>query len=144
MNSLSDECREPRAQSAGAQYVGVLNGVWYRMDAGKHASAGAFRLAPDDVPPPAVAARLIAGLNTHSFPAPAKPEPVVVALSGSLAVADGVPAEEMIAGQGTETQAKVVKPFHRESAEPLRAGHPDLWNLLVAGTSLEGSTFCWG
>jgi hypothetical protein len=139
MESLSDECREPRPQ-----YVGVLNGVWYRMDAGKHTSGGVFRLAPEDMPPPAVAARLLPGLSTHSFPTHAKPEPMVVALSGSLDAADDAPAAVMIAAQGTESQERAVKPFQRESAEPLRAGHPDLWNLLVAGTSLEGSTFCRG
>jgi hypothetical protein len=31
--------------------------------------------------------------------------------------------------------------FKREGAEPLRAGHPDLWALLVRGTSLEGTSF---
>ncbi len=139
MKNLSDECQEPRAQ-----YVGVLNGVWYRMDAGKSISGGGFRLAPDDMPPPAVAAHLISGLSAQSFPTHAKPEPIVVALSGSLDAADGVPVAEMTAGQGTEGLEKAVKPFQRESAEPLRAGHPDLWNLLVAGTPLEGSVFCRG
>ena len=51
-------------------------------------------------------------------------------------------ASEAATGQASDQeQARHVRLFPRDGAEPLRAGHPDLWQLLVAGTCLEGSTF---
>ena len=109
------------------QYFGILNGVMYRIDP----SSGAFAqptFAPqpfehwsnhvrDQAIVPAVAR------PTGAPPAPAT-EPSVLA--------NPCPIE------GASAPSKL---FPRSGGEPLRAGHPDLWALLVSGTCLEGSTF---
>jgi hypothetical protein len=123
-------------------YVGTLNGVMYRIrpDAlapgGKHFALEPFEGPRHGIAQPAdptglgivgsaapdLAAQLAAPLVPVAADAP------VVALS---------PADRAKA----ERDAAAVKLFKREGAEPLRAGHPDLWALLVRGTCLEGTTF---
>jgi hypothetical protein len=110
------------------QYVGILNGVMYRIDPATGRSlepmfqAEPFKTWPDykgaDVSAPAVAA--------------------VQAAIGSDPVAQTAPMAEAAA---PERIAEPCNLFPRSGAEPLRAGHPDLWALLVAGTCLEGSAY---
>jgi hypothetical protein len=138
MTTSSDKCH---AQSA--RYLGVLNGVWYGMDANSDSSGGIFKLSQQDVPSPAVA-RLMPGMARSSVAAPREPVSAVVEPPEADDVEDWPVSETGVEDEGSETPEKPVKPFYRESAEPLRAGHPDLWNLLVAGTCLEGSIFQHG
>jgi hypothetical protein len=117
--SLSNRCDEK-----SAQYVGVLNGVVYRLDADMNICGPVFRQAPQDVPPASVRA--------------ARPTP-------AAAIVVQCPPAATPADDGNfEDLDPASRPFHRESADPLRAGHPDLWHLLIAGTCLEGSPYPLG
>jgi hypothetical protein len=138
MTTSSDKCHEQTAR-----YLGVLNGVWYGMDANGKSSGGIFKLAQHDVPSPAVA-RLMPGMTRSSDAPPRGPAAAAVYPQKATDVEDLPATETSVEDVGSETPEKPVKPFYRDSAEPLRAGHPDLWNLLVAGTCLEGSIFQYG
>jgi hypothetical protein len=138
MTTSSDKCHEQ-----SARYLGVLNGVWYGMDANLDSSGGIFKLAQQDIPSPAVA-RLMPGMARASVATPREPVSAVVGPPDEDRVEDWPFFETGAEDEDSETLEKPVKPFYRESAEPLRAGHPDLWNLLVAGTCLEGSIFQHG
>ena len=110
------------------QYVGILNGVMYRIDPSTGRSVEPmfgtqpFRSWSDYVKDEASAPALPAVRSRTATEAPA--------------VAD---AEVAVAS--VERVAAPSNLFPRSGAEPLRAGHPDLWALLVAGTSLEGTEF---
>jgi len=135
MTAYSDKCHEQ-----SPRYVGVLNGVWYRMDANIDNSGGVFKLAQQDLPSPAVA-RLMPGMTPCSVAVPREPASTVESPPKADYVEERPTTETSIEDGGVERPDKPVRPFYRDSAEPLRAGHPDLWNLLVAGTCLEGSVF---
>jgi hypothetical protein len=109
------------------QYVGILNGVMYRIDPSSGRSlepvpgSQPFRPRPD---------HLVDGPSApFGAPVPVvRPAPVarVPAVVEPVPVAPAVLVSDL---------------FHRSGAEPLRAGHPDLWALLVTGTCLEGTSF---
>jgi hypothetical protein len=109
------------------QYIGILNGVMYRIDPSSGRSleplpgSQPFRQQPD---------RPVDGLSSH-FDAPV---PVV----RPAPAAPASPVAETVSIAVAVTPSNL---FHRSGAEPLRAGHPDLWALLVAGTCLEGTSF---
>jgi hypothetical protein len=114
------------------QYVGILNGVMYRIDPSSGGPAEpmfgtqAFKKwynlddnkasAASNLMQPAVPQ-----LSAAPVPAP------------TAAVAEAVIVERVAAPPSNL--------FPRSGAEPLRAGHPDLWALLVAGTCLEGCAY---
>lgn len=109
------------------QYYGVLNGIMYRIDAESASPAGRmFGAVPIAMPARAVEYVALAPLReAEAVPAP-----------------EAKSAEELAAEQlRAERVAARALLFKRDSAEPLRAGHPDLWALLVAGTSLEGTDY---
>lgn len=109
------------------QYYGVLNGIMYRIDAESASpSAPLFGAVP-------------VSLQNTVFERMARaPSPVAEA----PAVIDMKSPEELAAEQlRAERAAARALLFRRDGAEPLRAGHPDMWALLVNGTSLEGTDF---
>ena len=116
------------------QYVGILNGVMYRIDPLSGRSVEPmFGSQPfkkwSDFSDGESSARAAAASPALSALLPAVgPEPAIAA----SVVAEALSAEPVAAPS---------KLFPRSGAEPLRAGHPDLWALLVAGTCLEGSAF---
>ncbi len=130
-----------------AEYVGILNGVIYRIPPRMGGSESASFSIPHRRPPmqpaqghAAVAARSKLGEPLAVIPAVA-PD-VVERLVPSAA--DGHDAERppsVDQETGSENDQQAAKLFKRDGNEPLRAGHPDLWRLLVAGTCLEGSSF---
>lgn len=113
------------------QYVGILNGVMYRIDPSTGRSIEPmFGLQPSN--------------DWADF---TREEPSAL-VGGALQVAHEAPAVETAADAGVDDAVvllgRVAAPsnlFPRSGAEPLRAGHPDLWALLVAGTCLEGTPF---
>jgi hypothetical protein len=134
MTTSSDKCREN-----SAEYICVLNGVWYRMNADM--SGAAFKLVPEDLPPPA---ETVSALQvTKRRPPAMRLEPVPTTGSSPRAASfeDSTDDGKNIRCGASGMQENAVKVFNRDGAEPLRAGHPDLWHLLVAGTCLEGTTF---
>jgi hypothetical protein len=109
------------------QYVGILNGVMYRIDPATGRSLEPiFESEPlkawPNYPAAEVSAPAAAALPTISAEPAARTAPAV----------EAAPMERI---------AEPSNLFPRSGAEPLRAGHPDLWALLVAGTCLEGSAF---
>ena len=105
------------------QYVGILNGVMYRIDpATGRSMEPMFGTQPfktwSGTETSAQIGTALANMGADAAP---------------VAVAEAVVIERVAAVPSTL--------FPRSGAEPLRAGHPDLWALLVAGTSLEGSTY---
>ena len=108
------------------QYVGILNGVMYRIDP----------LSGRSIEPIFASRSLTKWSDDAEEEAAAD---VSMALPNVSAEAAG--ASEMVAEGVAEEVVPVSSLFPRSGAEPLRAGHPDLWALLVAGTCLEGSEF---
>jgi hypothetical protein len=132
------------AQPNSEFFVGTLNGVMYRIRPGALATGGTmFSLEPIDAPAPALArAREPIDLRSDGVlrgRAPAQ-APVAVPSAPGDAALEGI-VEPVPDTATAEREAAAAKLFKREGAEPLRAGHPDLWALLVRGTSLEGTTF---
>ncbi len=109
-------------------YVGTLNGVTYRIGPGAMTPGGKlFALEPFEGMPMPVADRSAAP-RAATPAAPETPAPIATV--------------ETTAGTAPVERATAAATlFKREGAEPLRAGHPDLWALLVSGTSLEGTSF---
>jgi len=125
------------AQQNADFYVGTLNGVMYRIRPGALAPGGTmFSLEPIDRPAPAPV-RSREPIDIRSA--------VVLRDRAATEVspqAPCAPASDPIPDNGrAEREAAAAKLFKRDGAEPLRAGHPDLWALLVRGTSLDGTTF---
>lgn len=139
MKTVGDKCSEQPAR-----YLSILNGVWYRVDASMVSSGRVFRLAPQDIQSAAAMGRLVPDTTIHPFAAHREAIPTVVAPPIAADSERSARAEPNVEEVHTEIQEKAAKLFTRESGEPLCAGHPDLWNLLVAGTCLEGSTFSSG
>jgi hypothetical protein len=108
------------------QYVGILNGVMYRIDP----------LSGRSIEPIFASQSLTKWSDEAEEEASAD---VSVALPNVSA--EAAPASEMAAEAAGEDVVPVSNLFPRSGAEPLRAGHPDLWALLVAGTCLEGSEY---
>ncbi len=108
---------------SGGNYFGILNGVVYRINPNADASPrGVSGLVP---------------LNMRPVPAAVSSTPVRVPC-----IAPAAPAPDLLMDQArAEKEVRAASLFKREGNEPLRAGHPDLWALLVAGTCLEGSAF---
>ncbi len=109
-------------------YVGTLNGVMYRIGPGALTPGGKlFALEPFE----GLSAPVVGRPTAQRIEAPpaAEASAPVVAPETSLRTA---PVERV-------TAAPTL--FKRDGAEPLRAGHPDLWALLVRGTCLEGTSF---
>jgi hypothetical protein len=130
-------------QQTTPYYVGTLNGVMYRIRPGAMVPGGKmFALEPFEGP----------GHVPGQDRAPLVLRPAVPAGRDQVALAFEPPAPAirdeaaasaaLLAEQAKAERAAVAaRLFKREGAEPLRAGHPDLWALLVRGTSLEGTTF---
>lgn len=123
---------------SGVEYVGIINGVTYRIGPGANAiSQGAFGRVPFGAKP----------FSSTQWLIPIEPPQAVKtspdeACAATAVQAEAAPAIDPLVEQArAEREARAANLFKRDSAEPLRAGHPDLWNLLVAGTCLEGSSF---
>jgi hypothetical protein len=122
------------------QYLGILNGVTYRIDLESGDSARIFGRASINVQAPEIVEGLTQTETGHSVAAAQVACPVTAPsaaashapVSGKEAIVDTVRADGGV---------RATTLFKREGGEPLRAGHPDLWRLLVAGTCLEGTTF---
>jgi hypothetical protein len=134
------------AQPNSEFFVGTLNGVMYRIRPGALATGGTmFSLEPIDAPAPSPAramepidlrsAAVLRGRAQAQAQAPVA-APSAPGDAAAEAIGEPVPDTGI-----AEREAAAAKLFKREGAEPLRAGHPDLWALLVRGTSLEGTTF---
>jgi hypothetical protein len=127
-------------ESAG--YLGIINGIVYRIDNRLGTSWGRLEPLPMELQSKALDACLAKAL--HGRPASAPPPLPVSAHSSSAEADDGrrVAGEEATAEKApAQKDESIARLFAREGSEPLRAGHPDLWRLLVAGTCLEGGTF---
>jgi hypothetical protein len=115
------------------QYFGILNGVAYRIDA---ASGGAFKPMFE-----------VESWKLPVTPAVSQPTPVITVASTAVN-AEAETAESLAAAAAevarAERIARQANLFPRSGGEPLRAGHPNLWALLVAGTCLEGSEYSPG
>jgi hypothetical protein len=126
-------------QAGHTRYLGIINGIVYRIDSTVSPTGTAFGLVPLEMEPLPVGE----GLATTQ-PMPPSAAPAARRRSVEMSVAA---AETSETPSGTDDDARARKAeiaaalFPRDGAEPLRAGHPDLWNLLVAGTCLEGSSF---
>jgi hypothetical protein len=116
------------------QYCGILNGVAYGIDP---ASGGSFKPMFE-----------VESWRMPMAPAVGKPAPDVTVAS-EAASSEAETAETMAAAAAAEMVraeriARTANLFPRSGGEPLRAGHPDLWALLVVGTCLEGSEYSPG
>jgi hypothetical protein len=101
--------------------MGMWNGVLYRID--PDAPGGRVEIAPPKLPMRSVETRVEA-------------TPMV---SAARLVAAG---REPIASQAADdASATAALLFKRDGSDTLRPGHPDLWALLVAGTSLDGCSY---
>ena len=105
------------------QYVGILNGVMYRID-------------------PATGRSMEPMSEAQPFKAWSGNE-TSAQIGAALATMGSAPAEAPVVEAIVVERVAAVPSnlFPRSGAEPLRAGHPDLWALLVAGTCLEGSAY---
>jgi hypothetical protein len=110
------------------------------MDADANSTGGLCRLDPKDLPPSAKIPA-ISGANRCSQSAHSKSNQEIVSQAGGYDFQVNVVQRTNVDDLASELSKNDVKRFYRDGAEPLRAGHPDLWNLLVAGTCLEGSVF---
>lgn len=112
------------------QYCGILNGVAYRIDP---ASGGSFKPMFE-----------VEFWRMPAGPAVSTPAPVV-SVASAAAIVEAEAAESLAAAAAEAARAERIARhanlFPRSGGEPLRAGHPDLWALLVAGTCLEGSEY---
>ncbi|WP_419758525.1 hypothetical protein [Acidisoma sp.] len=113
------------------QYVGILNGVMYRIDPATGRSIE-----------PMPGSRPFNSWGDFSLDEPS------ASADAAFGPSDDTSVMEIATEAGAVEQAvsveRVAAPsnlFPRSGAEPLRAGHPDLWALLVAGTCLEGTPF---
>jgi hypothetical protein len=109
------------------QYVGIVNGVMYRIDPTSGRS----------VEPMFGAQPYKTWSDYPTIDAPAHASAARPSQIGALAIEASTTAE----ARSVQRVAVPSTLFPRSGAEPLRAGHPDLWALLVTGTSLEGSAF---
>jgi hypothetical protein len=125
-------------RESAVEYVGIINGVTYRIGPGADAMPqGAFGRVPFGVRPFTATQWLIP--IEPPQPVGAAPDE---AANANAVQSDAAPAVDPLVEQArAEREERAAKLFKRDSAEPLRAGHPDLWALLVAGTCLEGSSF---
>jgi hypothetical protein len=105
------------------QYVGIVNGVMYRIDP----------LSGRSLEPMFGAQPFKKWSDYPTIDAPAQSSDAGPSESGAPAIEAAARSVPRVAVPSTL--------FPRSGAEPLRAGHPDLWALLVTGTSLEGSAF---
>jgi hypothetical protein len=109
------------------QYIGILDGVVYRIDP----SSGA-PLEPILGSQP---------FKMRSEPATGEASPQISLARPAVAAEPAIAAPTVVEAASVERVVPVSNLFPRSGGEPLRAGHPDLWALLVAGTCLEGSNF---
>jgi hypothetical protein len=136
INTVSAQVREQ-----STRYLGILNGKLYRLSTNLDSSEKTLELVPFALQPPGTIEDCEPDQTSHPPAAnheaalPAVAPPPAVALRR---VARAEPIDDEARAEKKERAAKL---FSREDSDPLPAGHPDLWNLLVAGTCLEGSTF---
>ena len=124
------------------EYCGVINGIVYRFSNNVADSETVFEIAPLGIKSVAVGEALLASLDNALASGSSEIRLPLASGSGTPEDTDSPPPAEATAGPAViQEQELPVRLFAREGAEPLRAGHPDLWRLLVAGTCLEGSTF---
>jgi hypothetical protein len=136
INTVSGQVREQ-----SARYLGILNGKVYRISTNKDSSEKTLELVPFALQPPATIEDCEPDQTSHPSAADHEATPPAVAPTPAVAprrVARREPIDDEARAQQKERAARL---FSREDSDPLPAGHPDLWNLLVAGTCLEGSTF---
>ncbi len=123
-------------------YLGIINGIVFRIDGvadGAGGTIGLVSLETETMPTVkeiAAAPRTAAPAAQAALPLSGHVSSVVAETSGNRCG-----AAETVGEAHTGKAESPVTLFPRDGADPLRAGHPDLWNLLVAGTCLEGSTF---
>jgi hypothetical protein len=128
-------------------YVGTLNGVMYRIRPGAMTPGGKlFALEPFEAPSSRTlltpVGRVEAPPASVAGRSAAQPDAAAPALETARETATtDVAGETGAPSLMAERVTAAATLFKREGAEPLRAGHPDLWALLVRGTSLEGTSF---
>jgi hypothetical protein len=101
--------------------MGMWNGILYRID--PDAPGGRVEVAPPKV--------LLRSVGSAIKPSPAIPAARLVDAN----------REPMATQSRIDASTRAALLFKRDSSDTLRAGHPDLWALLVAGTSLDGCSF---
>ena len=124
-----------------AHYLGIIIGIVFRIDSTIDKTGRSVGLVSLDMAT-AAASQGVAAAATIP-PPPTQAEGPRSNDASVVSASSGGPsgAEEAVHVAQPGTLESEAKPFPRDGAEPLRAGHPDLWNLLVVGTCLEGSTF---
>ena len=121
---------------SSGEYFCILNGVTYRIEPNSDASE-IVRLAPFNVQPPRTTMSLAPVIALNSATAD-----LHEAAPATAAPAGTIPVPDLVMDQASaEKEARADKLLKRDGPEPLRAGHPALWAMLVAGTCLEGSPF---
>jgi hypothetical protein len=136
MNSVSGQVDEQ-----STRYLGILNGVMYRINTDMESSGKTFELVPFEVQPAAIVEQLEPAETIQPQTADREEPPPTVPPSVEVTSRRVARAEPIIDETRAEKKERTAKLFNRDDGDPLPAGHPDLWNLLVAGTCLEGSTF---
>jgi hypothetical protein len=124
-----------QTQDGLPQYLGIMNGIVYRIDTSSEEPGKKFGLVPLEI--------------QHCASSPDKaalsayPASLLTALASSGVAKTSVTqsVSEASVKRAPAPEVSFVTLFTRDGPEPLRAGHPDLWHLLVAGTCLEGSEF---
>ena len=117
------------------QYLGIINGIVYRIDNSPEEPGKKLGLVPLDLQH--------LGGSSDKAALSAYPAALLTALasSGAAKAPDSPRVAEAKLATAPALEGSLVTQFPREGPEPLRAGHPDLWRLLVTGTCLEGNTF---
>jgi hypothetical protein len=131
------------------QYFGILNGVTYRFGP---SSDGSFKPMAGGQPWQPVERTTVSSdadaAPIAALPVKAEPENAL----RDVGVSDDAMREQEIVAQAAAAAAEArdqrlarsAALFPRSGGEPLRAGHPDLWALLVAGTCLDGTGYAAG
>ncbi len=122
-------------------YFGIINGIMYRIDAITGSSERMSGLAPLEIPRAPVANHSLSGTSRYPLAENPVPPPPTAASSVAPRACRLACLQPIAEETRREREERAAALFDRDGAEPLRAGHPDLWNLLVTGTCLEGSTF---
>jgi hypothetical protein len=124
------------------RYLGIINGVVFRIDSTIDTAGRAVGLVSLETDA-AAASKGVAAAPTKRRAAVHAGPSLSAGASSRVAETSATPsgAEETVHEAQAGKAESIVHLFPRDGAEPLRPGHPDLWNLLVAGTCLEGTTF---
>jgi hypothetical protein len=135
--TVSGQIELPRTR-----YLGIINGVVYRIESNIDGSDRMFELVPLQDKPAGIVDPVAPVSNRPPLPATLQSGISILAPSEVTGTAGGLAnAQATVSEALVQKEETAVRLFPRDGAEPLRAGHPDLWALLVTGTCLDGSTF---